>query len=380
MHVFQQHLTSVSDPIPAFPSGESASLLLLFAPRQWLEDDQFLNRVREACPADVRMVGCSTAGEITTEGAFQDSASVTLLQFEHSEIELIVEQASSEYPAQDIGSRLAEAAKTKLPGLCCFLVFSDGLEVNGSNLVRGLSDSLTGVCPFVGGLAGDGTAFQKTVVASDFKRHDGAAVGVALRGSKLRVAHATASGWCPFGTFRQVTRSTSNVLQELDGKVALDVYASYLGDAAKDLPSSGLVYPLEIRSSADSPPVIRTLLGVNRDEGSITFAGDIPEGCTARLMSATSQQLVDGASQAGTAAAAILPDPAFALLISCMGRYTAMGSYTDLEVEGVKDSLPPDTVLAGFYTYGEIGPSEQDAFRYDLHNQTMTIALLKEES
>ena len=379
MHVHQQQLTSPTEPVPAFNCAEGASLLLLFAPREWLESDSFLNQVREACPPGTRMVGCSTAGEITTDGAFQNTASATLLQFEHSEVELVVETAKCESTEHDIGSRLAEAAKAKLPGLGCFLIFSDGLKVNGSNLVRGLSESLTGVCPFIGGLAGDGTAFQKTVVLADFQRHDHSVVGVAIRGNKLRVAHATASGWCPFGTFRQVTRSSANVLQELDGKRALDVYASYLGDAAKDLPSSGLVYPLEIRQSTDSPPVIRTLLGVNREEGSITFAGDVPEGCTARLMCATSQQLVDGASQAGTAAAAQMSDPSFALLISCMGRYTAMGGYTDLEVEGVKDAFPPDTVLAGFYTYGEIGPSEKDAARYDLHNQTMTIALLKEE-
>jgi len=59
-------------------------------------------------------------------------------------------------------------------------------------------------------------------------------------------------------------------------------------------------------------------------------------------------------------------------LISCVGRKLILGSRTDEEVKEVSKTFADKTILAGFYSYGEICPFNQGG-SCQLHNQTMTI-------
>jgi hypothetical protein len=243
--------------------------------------------------------------------------------------------------------------------------------------VEGLSESLSGVCDFSGGLAGDGADFGKTVVVADGRVLERSIVAVGFYGKDFVSKSASVSGWKPFGAYRKVTRSVGNVVMELDGDPALGVYASYLGEEAEQLPFSGLLYPLEVMMEGWKDSVIRTLLGVDEEKGTLTFAGDVPEGSTVRLMNADYRYLVSGAGEAASKAASEVGDAAGALCISCVGRKLAMGHYTDLEVEAVREQLPEGAVLFGFHSYGEIGPSE-NGVGFDLHNQTMTVMFFNE--
>jgi hypothetical protein len=373
----QKILKSPSSEIPPFPNQGREFLLLVFAPREWIELPGFLDRVSSSCPPGTRIAGCSTAGEISARGAHDEVATLTLLAFDKTQVDLVVQPSPDMETSRRTGSELAERLCSLVPDPAFVLVFSDGLSVNGSELVAGMGQGLASRCLFSGGLAGDGTRFGSTVVIADGKLHHQAVVGIVFGGSSLKVACSSVAGWCPFGTFRQVTLSRANMLDEIDGSPALQVYSSYLGPDAEQLPSSGLLYPLEVHPPDGSPPVIRTLLAVDREVGSLTFAGDIPQGSTARLMNASSDQLVNGAGLAAEKAVSSLPDPAVAILVSCVGRKLALASYTDLEVNAVKDRLPKDTVLCGFHSYGEIGVDEGD-LGIELHNQTMTVTLITE--
>ncbi len=171
-----------------------------------------------------------------------------------------------------------------------------------------------------------------------------------------------------------MTKSKANVVYEIDHSRALDVYSAYLGDEAKDLPASGLLFPLAISPKQGKIGLIRTLLAIDKQSGSLTFAGDVPEGSIVRLMHANYDQIIDGAE---TAAKKCLDhgkaDIDFALLISCVGRKLMLGNNTDLEIDAVVQNLGEDVVHAGFYSYGEIGPFEGSGGACELHNQTMTI-------
>jgi hypothetical protein len=125
--------------------------------------------------------------------------------------------------------------------------------------------------------------------------------------------------------------------------------------------------------------VVRTILGIDEDAGSLTFAGDVPQGHYARLMKANFDRLVDGAAQAGSASREMLKDsgPELAILISCVGRRLVLQQRTEEEVEAVRGVLGGDPVLTGFYSYGEISPHNPSA-RCALHNQTMTVTTLSE--
>lgn len=176
-----------------------------------------------------------------------------------------------------------------------------------------------------------------------------------------------------------VTKSEGNVLYELDGQSALDLYKMYLGEKAKELPGSALLFPLGMKFTEDSDTVVRTVLSVDDEANSMTFAGDVPEGCYVRLMKANFDKLIEGANLAAEHSKDAAGDgDSLAVLISCVGRKLILGQRIDEEVEAVKDVLGDSTSITGFYSYGEISPLLETA-KCELHNQTMTITTFAEK-
>jgi hypothetical protein len=231
-----------------------------------------------------------------------------------------------------------------------------------------------------GGLAGDDAAFKETWVLDDAGVHNDRVACVGLYGADLSVAHGSFGGWMPFGPARKVTRCVNNVLFELDGEPALEVYKRYLGEHAKDLPASGLLFPFSMLGSDHSEVgLIRTILAVDEALGSLTLAGEIDPAGYLRLMHASTDALVDGAEAAARAAQIALQHPTqgLALLVSCVGRKLVMGGRVEEEVEAVADVLSQAVAITGFYSYGEISPFT-GAVACKLHNQTMTITHLME--
>jgi hypothetical protein len=186
-------------------------------------------------------------------------------------------------------------------------------------------------------------------------------------------------GWDRFGPERRVTKSKGNVLFELDGRPALQLYKEYLGDRASGLPATGLLFPLALRAKqTESKSLVRTILAVNETEQSLTFAGDIPEGALAQLMKANFDRLVQGALEAASSTRLSDDDSTatLAVAISCVGRRLVLGERTEEETEATLDVLPKGTQQIGFYSYGEISPYTSGSC--DLHNQTMTLTTLSE--
>lgn len=363
-------------PAPPGALGGSAQLVLVFGARAALQHDGVLDGIRAAYPG-AWVTGCSTAGEIRGLDVFDDTVVVTAAAFEHASISTaaadLSESASIEATGALLGERLAAA------DLRHVLLLSDGLHVNGSELLRGLTGRLPEGVAVTGGLAADGSAFGHTVVLVDGVARDRVVVGIGLHGDRIRIGAGSVGGWDPFGPERVVTRSRGSVLHELDGQSALGLYRRYLGDHAAELPASGLLFPLSIRSDRDRPGVVRTILAVSDVDDTMTFAGDIPEGSYARLMRANFDRLIDGAGRAAGISAAAMAGgpPELALLISCVGRKMVLRQRVEEEVEGVRDVVGPGAVLAGFYSYGEISPFTPSA-TCELHNQTMTVTTLRE--
>jgi hypothetical protein len=378
MEIQQFVLTSSTAEVPTLSGGGHARLLIIFGPREWLKEPHFIEKIKAACPADTQIVGCSTAGEITEEGAHDGVITLTYLRTKSTEVTVKSHRVSSMADSRESGRSLADSLCTcdRVPAYV--LILSEGLNLNGSMLVEGLQDGFAGRCNFSGALAGDGVDFKETTVIVNGELRQNEVVAIAFYGENFHGTSSSIAGWCPFGAYRQVTSSASNRLDQIDSKPALDVYASYLGSDAENLPSAGLLYPLEVMATPTSSPLIRTLLAVDKETGTLTFAGDIPEGSVVRLMSASYDQLVDGAERAILNARHSLENPDFALLFSCVGRKLVMAGYTDLEVSAVADHLPVGTVLSGFHSYGEIGAHETGATT-ELHNQTMTVTLMRED-
>lgn len=350
-----------------------ANIVFAFTNNHRLRADGFQEALRRAYPNAV-LAGCSTAGEIRGQHVLDDSLVITALKLEQSSVQgasVALDAFPSSYAA---GLQLGKS----LPhtGLRHAIVISDGLKVNGSELARGLEEALPQNVVTTGGLAGDGDRFKQTTLLFQDSVSENTAFILGFYGS-IRVGYGSLGGWDPFGPERRITRAFANQLQDLDGESALGLYKRYLGDFASGLPASALLFPLRIREEQRDPGVVRTVLAVDNDADSMTFAGEMPTGWYATMMRANFDRLIDGATIAAQSAHARLEKPEFALLISCVGRKLLLKQRIEEEVDGVREVLGPQACMAGFYSYGELSPFTPGA-RCELHNQTMTITTISE--
>ncbi|MGQ0710685.1 MAG: FIST signal transduction protein [Rhodoferax sp.] len=333
--------------------------------------------LERAFPGAHRM-GCTTAGEISGDGVNDGSLVVTAVHFDHTRLHQSATVLRDMEDSHAAGVRLAQGLPTQ--GLRAVVVLGQGVAINGSAVIAGLTDVLGAGMPITGGLAGDGGAFARTHVLDDAGLSHERVVALGLYGERLGFAHGSFGGWSPFGPARKVTRSHSNVLYELDGEPALTVYKKYLGEHAKGLPASGLLFPFAMLGSDHNEiGLIRTILGVDEAQGSLTLAGEIDPQGYLKLMHANTDALVDGAEAAAQAARDMRSGDGqgLALLVSCVGRKLVMGGRVDEEVEAVANVFGSGATLTGFYSYGEISPFTK-AVDCKLHNQTMTITYIGE--
>lgn len=378
MKIDQRRWTEATGWVPDTPGAirESVQLVLIFGATPALREQKHYRDIKRAYPG-AHIFGCSTAGEICGTEVTDDALVTTAVNFEYTQLKGVQIKLSEVKNSFQAGERLALSLDKK--GLAHVLVISDGLKVNGTELVEGLVKHLPPEVAVTGGLAGDGERFEQTLVCLDSIPEAGIIAVLGFYGTRLKVGYGSLGGWDSFGPERLITRSKSNVLYELDGQSALALYKEYLGEHAADLPASGLLFPLSVRSKEGEIGVVRTILAVNEEEQSMTFAGDVPEGAYARLMKANFEHLVDGAIGAAQTSYEAMgsSSPDLAVLISCVGRKLVLKQRTEEEVEGVRDILGDHTILTGFYSYGEICPAAPQA-DCELHNQTMTITTFSE--
>jgi hypothetical protein len=338
--------------------------------------------VREAAGALSRsfdgavVAGCSSGGVIQGGQFLEKAICATLVTFEHTRIEAVAAMACDHPNNLALGRHLARALDHK--GLSHVFVLSDGLAINGCALSAGLAEALPPHVGVTGGMAGDGERFERTALLLGGEIFSGGAVCIGFYGDRLRVGQGTRGGWVPFGPERLITASHGNVLLEIDGESALDLYERYLGRHAANLPASGHLFPLNLREAGRSNWVVRTILGLDRERKALFFGGDVPLGSTVRLMRGSVDNLLDGAEEAGRMAR---PDQgkALGILVSCVGRKMLLKQFTEEEIETVGEALGPDTSLTGFYSYGEIACGTEGE-PCCLHNQTMMVTVLQERA
>lgn len=357
-------------------SQPSASVVLAFGSRDTLCHGAYLPDLRERYP-QASIISVSTGGQVLGTRVLDDEIVASALSFESTEVRAVDGALSSAADSEESGRALG--AQLNDPALVHVLVFAEGLRVNGSALARGLTSALSNSVGVSGGLAADGERFQHTLVGLNGIPLEGRAVAIGLYGTGLGVATGSFAGWQPFGPDRVITRSNGNVLYELDHKPALSTYKELLGPLGYALPASGLSFPLKIRASPNAGGVIRTILGVNEDEESVTFAGDLPEGWLAKLVRTDLDQLVTGAGIAAGQIADASIRPQFTLAVSCIGRRLLLQQRVGEELRRLRDRLGDATPIAGFYSYGELAPSGAGT-SCELHNQTMTVTCFAERN
>jgi hypothetical protein len=352
-------------------------LIICFGSKKRLAQKNIYELVHKKFPA-ANICMCSTAGEIYNNTVQDDSFIAISLAFQSTRVKTAAVNIRDHKNSFDAAFALVK--KLPLQGLTNILVFSDGSMINGSELVKGLNDAVDNKILITGGLAGDGSEFISTLVGLNKQPSQGNVVAIGFYGDKLQVTHGSQGGWDMFGPEREVTRSEGNRLFEIDDKSALELYIKYLGPDADRLPGSALLFPLSVILPGSSEPVVRTILSIDKEQQTMTFAGDIPQGSMVRFMKANFDNITSAASAAAQhTRTGQVHDNVFSLLVSCVGRKLILGARIDEEVEAVQETLGLNTSVAGFYSYGEIAPSNEGG-RCQLHNQTMTITSFYEHA
>lgn len=352
-----------------------ADIVFLFGHSDHINSSAAFNSLRDIYPRS-QIIGASSSGNIFGAEISTMGLTATAVFLEKGSVAVAKVDFSAGVDAELLSQQLMDQLPKK--GLKHVVVLSDGLNINGSALVRGINNTLNRV-PVSGGMAGDGDRFLETWVVANEPASQFRVVAVGFYGEDLVISTGYNSGWSSFGPERTVTRSHNNILYEIDNKPALQLYKEYLGEYARELPLSGMRFPLNIKAQADDLEVTRTLLAIDEAENSITFAGDIPEGYIVRLMKPNMNDLITGAGLAAERINKANDETALGLVVSCVGRKVVMNQLIEEELEEMAESLGLNVQLCGFYSYGEFAPFQDELLQCQLHNQTITLTAIYEK-
>ncbi len=367
--------------LPSLPALDSPQTMVMAFGASELEGmPEVFAELRDAYP-QAHILGCSSAGEIADRRIRDHSLSVAVVRFAHTRLttaSVVVGDAAGSFAAgQVLAHKLDEV------GLRAVFVLSEGLDVSGSQLLRGMQSVLDSAVLIGGGVAGDGVRFERTWTLSGDGAQSALVTAVGLYGDHLCLGQGAAGGWVGQGHVGTITRASGHVLFTIDERPALDWYREKLGPHGDELPATGLLYPLGLRLDepgyGDDGYLVRSVLAINEGHRSLTFAGDMPEGTQVEVLGAISSQLITGAGDACRNAAKqieIRSAPTLALMVSSVGRRVVLGDRADDELSAALEALPDDVASVGFYGYGGLAGFAGRAA--ELHNQTFLVTLISE--
>ena len=351
-------------------------LVLVFGNRFLLDDLEIYNEIKTIFP-DGHIVFGSTCADIIGDTVDEESVSITAMEFEKSQFLIKTSNIlNTELDSFKTGNNLIKQLPSE--GLKFIYVISEGSFVNGSELTKGMNAATDNNILITGGLCGDAARFEKTLASYNEAPKEGEIVAIGFYGETLEVTFSIYGGWTPFGPERIVTKSAANVLFELDNQPALDLYKKYLGEKSKELPGAALLYPLNVKSNDEKQSIVRSILNIDEENNAVILAGDIPENSKVQLMMTHVDNIANASERAAKQALELRQNkPELALLVSCIGRKLVLDQRVEEEIEEVLNVVGTETVLSGFYSYGEIAPFHGEN-NCQLHNQTMTITLISE--
>ena len=355
-------------------SQDEASLVLMFGDSLSIRDPRAFETLHARYPR-AGIAGVSTSGNIAGARISDQGIHAVVVCLERGKIAMSSASLADCADTKGVADQLL--ADLPLEGLRHVLLFCDGLQINGSELLAAIGARI-GDVPITGGMAGDGERFAETWVIANDIAAQGRVVAIGFYGDGLHIQYHYSSGWSPFGHERRITRARGNVLYELDHRPALELYRSYLGEYADDLPLSGMRFPLNIKAHDDAFETTRTLIAINEQENSVTFAGDVPEGYIARFMRHNKDELIEGAGRAAGRIEQVNDAPALALVVSCVGRRVVMNQLIADELEQITNALGENVAVCGFYSYGEFAPFRNGSRSCQLHNQTVVLTTFHE--
>lgn len=326
---------------------------------------------------NIDVVGCTTAGEIVNEDLHEKSIAVLLMDIDPScyHIDLAIHENESVY---DAALKLGEKAVATFerPGM---LIMSGGLGINAEGLINGIKAGVGREIPIYGGLAGDDMALTKTWAFAQNQITDCGISSLIIDADKIEMKGLAVSGWKPVGTLNTITKIEGNVIYTINGERAYDVFMRYFGgqenpDAKHDpLFTLQTNHPFQI--IRDGYNVLRSPLLINKEQGTITLAANVPEGSQFRFSTSPGFEVIEQTIDEFDSLRQNTPEADALIMFSCKGRHGAFGPMLEDEIQGLYDYWQKP--LIGFLSYGEFGNSPTGVCEF--YNETCSLVLFKEK-
>jgi hypothetical protein len=362
-------------------SRHQANVLFVFGSISF-DQDKLMEGVAETAGGCL-VIGCSTAGEISSEG-YSAEKSVVVMAISSDQVKFWGGAGHHIlWNPKQAGEECANALEYSSHGyITSALFFLDILSGNGDLTLAGAFGLLGKNFPLFGCAAADDLFFYETYQYLDGKAYSGSVVGVGLSG-EYKIAGVVKHGFLPIGIARKVTKSEGTTLFELDGKPAVSIYEDYFGEEhLKELhkgllPSHTISYPLGIFLPESNNVMLRNPVFVDQ-RGAMTFTAAIPEGAEIRLMIS---DLERGLETAELAAKEVLlklegRKPKAVIVMSSVARKIMLGVHADEEIQIIQNIIGRDVPMVGLYSYAQVGGQQGDEIPFQ--NGSLLIWALAE--
>ena len=373
--------------------GDKVDLAMVYCSSKY-DYQKVVNAVR-ASTNKAPLMGCSTTGEFTEDKVESGSIAVGLISSDEIKFFTAMAEGVREDP-----ELVARSLANKLPGnvegyseLSAILLV-DGLTGMGEEMTVLTSQVFEQVfvekVRFVGGAAGDDMQLKETFVFSDDNVATNAA-SICLFASKIPLFSAVKHGHTPLSGPLKITRAEGNLLYEVGGRPAWDVWKEETAESARKrgIDVEKLETPLEIglffinyelglATEKEGEYKIRWPSGINED-GSLNFSCGIAEGATFYIMDGSDLEkqvnTVEEAARLAKQSAENAGYTEFAgiIVFECVVRQLMLGDRFAEAVDRFKKVLP-GVPLLGWETYGEIQLESGQFSGY--HNTTSVVLLM----
>jgi hypothetical protein len=309
------------------------------------------------------LLGCTSAGELTAEGLTHGGVVALLVGGGEIEHRLAFAEGLKASPARVADALCADfpaaqrAAQSRQRLASLTVLLTDGLAGTAEKALGFLGDRTGFAQQIVGGAAGDEGRFRNTMVAAAETSAADAVAAMHVFSARMWGV-GLGHGLKPASRKMHVTRARDNVIHQIEGRPAFDVYRDHAAargvkitpsDAGPFLIGNELgVFLFDRLNRARAP------LGVNAD-GSLNLAAEVPEGASVCILDGEPPSMVAAAREAALEAQRRLEGgrAAGVLVFDCVCRGMILKDRFQEEIDAVRGVFG-DVPIAGFLTYGEI--------------------------
>jgi len=334
---------------------------------------------------NIDLLGATSCGEFIN--GYQDEGGIVILLLDlNRDTYSLLYEPFGENPLSETAGKLSSQA-LKVFNNPSMIVLSTGVNskgdiFDGEKLVNSLESVFGAKVTYWGGMAGDDMTLSGSYVFIYGSETDFGVAALVLDGDRVAAQGMAITGWKPVGISRKVTKSTGNLVYEIDDKPAVEMYLTYLGKIEKkdDLDFNvmnelSFSFPF-IVNRGDGETILKSPMRIDHQENALITDMEMPEGTEFWFSLPPdfdiAEEIIGEASRLKTENQF---DAEALLVFSCAGRAPVLGPLATYENEGLAEVWK--SPMAGFFTYGEFGKAKNG--RQYFHSGACCWVALKEK-